>query len=195
LWLSFGYLLWNNQVTRIWIEREWRAYYQKRHIPRVSYDTDEVGFRPTRWLQLPYWLTGSLMVISTLMHWLVSQTLFVVEILAQGNNHFYYLNFSPLAIILIGVVATVLVVAITVYYYIPVRTWMPFMAGSARVVFGSCTRLSAKLPVHGLAWGDVSTPTERLAGFGETVRPLVMGVTYPNLLADEPQCVIIQNSH
>jgi hypothetical protein len=187
LWLSFGYLLWNNQVTRIWIEREWRAYYQKCHIPRVSYDTDEVGFRPTRWLQLPYWLTGSLMVISTLMHWLVSQTLFVVEILAQGNNHFYYLNFSPLAIILIGVVATVLVVAITVYYYIPVRTWMPFMAGSARVVFGSCTRLSSKLPVHGLAWGDVSTPTERLAGFGETVRPLVMGVTYPGLLADEPE--------
>lgn len=23
LWLSIGYLLWNNQITRIWMEREW----------------------------------------------------------------------------------------------------------------------------------------------------------------------------
>jgi hypothetical protein len=186
LWLSFGYLLWNNQITRIWMEREWRSYYRKTHVPRVSYRTDETGVRATRWLQLPYWLTAILMTLSTVMHWLVSQTMFVVEIL--GSPGYFYMNYSPLAIIGIGVVATVLVLGITIYYFVPLRTWMPLMAGSARVVFESCVRLdSSSLPVGGIAWGDVSTPRERLAGFGEIVGPLVKGVMYPGLIAEEHQ--------
>jgi hypothetical protein len=184
LWLSFGYLLWNNQITRIWMEREWRSYYRNTHVPRVSYKTDETGVRATRWLQLPYWLTAILMTLSTVMHWLVSQTMFVVQIL--GSPGYFYMNYSPLAIICIGIVAAVLVLAITIYYFIPVRTWMPLMAGSARVVFESCVRLdSASLPVGGVAWGDISTTTERLAGFGEIVGPLVKGVMYPGLIVEE----------
>src|SRR5438477_12754683 len=62
LWLSLGYLLWNNQITRIWMEREWRSYYCRRHKPRVSYCSNQIGVRATRWLQLPYWLTTILMI-------------------------------------------------------------------------------------------------------------------------------------
>src|SRR5271165_6656346 len=102
LWLSFGYLLWNNQLTRIWMVHEWRTYYQKRHLSCVSYDTDDKGTRTSRWLQLPYWLTGTLMMVSTLLHFLVSEALFVVEIFNESKIHLYYLNHSPLAISVIG---------------------------------------------------------------------------------------------
>ena len=66
LLLSAGYLLWNNQISRIWMEREWRRYYCRQHRPQVSYSSSERGTRPTRWLQLPSWLTAVLMTISTL---------------------------------------------------------------------------------------------------------------------------------
>jgi hypothetical protein len=184
IWLSIGYLLWNTQVTRIWMEGEWRSYYQKAHIPRVSQNTNETGVRATRWLQLPYGVTAILMMLSTIMHWLVSQTLSVVEIEGKTGTSFY-LNHSSFAILCIGMVASVLVLGMTIYYFIPVRTNMPLMAGSARVVFESCKRLPSRLPSEGIAWGDISTSTERLAGFGETVSPLIVGAKYPGLIADE----------
>jgi hypothetical protein len=183
IWLSVGYLLWNAQVTRIWMEHEWRSYYRKPHIPRVSQITDEPGVRATRWLQLPYWVTAILMMLSTTMHWLLSQTLMVVEINAPDGTKFY-LNYSPFAILCIGTVATVLVLGMTIYYFIPIRTNMPLMAGSARVVFESCRRLRSKLPRTGIAWGDISTSTW-LAGFGKTVGPLIVGAKYPGVIAEE----------
>jgi hypothetical protein len=148
--------------------------------------TDQTGVKPTRWLQLPYWLTGILMTISTIMHWLVSQTLFVVEILGKDSSPgYFYINYSPFAIFSIGVVSTILVVLITIYYFLPVRTWMPLMAGSARVVFESCVRLEPNLPLEGIEWGDVSTPMKRLAGFGNVARELKKGATYPGMISRE----------
>ena len=91
LWLSFGYLLWNNQITRIFMDQEWRNYYCRRHKPRVSYKTADRGLRSTRWLQLPYWATTILMAINTILHWLVSQTMFVVEILGSRQFRFCFL--------------------------------------------------------------------------------------------------------
>jgi hypothetical protein len=190
LWLSLGYLLWNNQITRIWMEREWRSYYRHVHKPRVSYDKpkDEVGTRETRWLQLPYWLTGLLMSLNTIMHWIVSQTLFVVEILGNSETRpNFYLNFSPLAIFCIGVVATILVLGMTIYYFVPIRTWMPLMAGSGRVVFESCVRLEATLPAKGVMWGDISTRHRRLAGFGQVADELAEHAYYPSDRNNEPE--------
>src|SRR5271163_1136687 len=126
LWLSLGYLLWNNQITRIWMEREWRSFYCNPKKPRISYHSKEIGVRATRWLQRPYWLTAILMVISTLMPFLVSQTLFVVEILGVTRfSGYFFTNYSPLAIFAIGIIATILVLGITIYYFIPIRTNMP----------------------------------------------------------------------
>ena len=180
LWLSIGYLLWNNQVTRIWMEREWRSFYLRRHRPRVSHYSREIGLRPTRWLQLPYWLTGILMALSTAMHWLVSQTMFVVEILGEKGHadSLFYTNYSPFAILVIGAVATVLVLAITIYSFVPIRTSMPLMGGSTRMVIESSRMLITPLPEEGVAWGDISRSGIPMAGFGEDVGPLVEGAVY-----------------
>ena len=187
LWLSFGYLLWNNQISRIWMEREWRHYYCRRHKPRVSYSSKEMGVRATRWLQLPYWLSGTLMLISIVLHWLVSQALFVVEILGDDIAlHYSYLNYSPLTIFIVGMMTTILVLGITIHYLWPIKTWMPLMAGSAQVVFASCRYLSPSLPVGGIAWGDLSTRRRGRVGFGETVRPLVIGMYRDSMTYSQP---------
>lgn len=199
LWLSVGYLLWNNQITRIWMEREWRSFYGHRQKPRVSYPLDghPDGVKATRWLQLPYWLTFILMALNTVLHWLVSQTLFVVEILANSQKAAnFYLNFSPLAIFSIGLASTILVLGMTIFYFFPIKTWMPLMAGSLRIVLESCLhlpplatmdgRLVNGVPDGGVMFGDISTENERLAGFGVTAQDLVPGATYPGSRQVEP---------
>jgi hypothetical protein len=190
LWLSIGYLLWNNQISRIWMEREWRLFYRHAKKPRVSYPLEgkNPGIRATRWLQLPYWVTFILMGLNTVLHWLVSQTLFVVEILAtQTKPAKFYLNFSPFAIVCVGGASTILVLGMTIFYFVPIKTWMPLMAGSLRTVLTSCLHLPPPLPEGGIMWGDISSERERLAGFGEVAADLVPGATYPGNRELEPK--------
>ena len=85
------------------MEREWHRFYCHQKRPRVSYDkSKEVGVRSTRWLQLPYWLTTTLMIISTVMHWLTSETMFVVEFYQSelGLQSHFGINYSPLLFLL-----------------------------------------------------------------------------------------------
>jgi hypothetical protein len=198
LWLSVGYLLWNNQITRIWGEHEWRSFAGRKKPPRVSYGANVQGIRNTRWLQLPYVMSVLLMIISTTMHWIVSQTLFVVEVenrsglpivhdIPAPDAIIFAICYSPTAIFVIGVMSTALILGITIYYIIPFRSWMPFMAGSARVVFASCTALPKDLPVDGVMWGDVSDEWGRLAGFGEYAKGIQKGEIYPERYKRGPQ--------
>jgi hypothetical protein len=193
VWSTIAYLTWNNQITRIWLEKEWRSFYRSHQRPRVSINSREPGIQSARWLQLPYWVTALLMSISVLLHWLVSQTLFVVEIYFSEATlaSVFHLHFSPLALISVGTMAMVLVFGITFYYFIPIRTWMPLMAGSTRVVFDSCFQLpNTGLPRSGIGWGDISTTNERVAGFGGVVARMVEGVKYPGLTREEPQAFL-----
>ena len=198
VWSTICYLTWTNQITRIWLEREWRSYYRAHIRPRVSINTKQPGVQNARWLQLPYWLTGVLMSISVLLHWLVSQTLFVVEIYFTDltMSSVFHLHYSPLAIISVGTITTMLVFGITVYYLVPIAAWMPLMAGSTKVVFDSCFRLpSDGLPRTGIGWGDISVGNDRVAGFGAVVAKMVEGVTYPGLISEEIQPSLFDYPH
>jgi hypothetical protein len=179
-WVSFGYLFWNDQITRIWLEREWRSFYSRIRRPRVTGKNLTVqGVRSTRFLTLPYWVSGILMILGTLLHYLVSQTLFVVEVgYTEGGKTDLYLTYGPLAMICVGAVSLTLVLGITVYSFIPIRSAMPLMAGSSRVVLESCAMLPSDLPEEGISWGDISTSTERIAGFGAAAGPLQRRLTY-----------------
>lgn len=133
-------------------------------------------------------MTVGLMSISIFLHWFVSQTLFVVEIYFSDEHvaSVFHMHYSPLAIIAVGTASTVLVLGLTLYYFIPVTTWMPLMAGSAKVVFNSCSRLAGpELPRSGIGWGDISFRKKRLAGFGQVVGRMVEGVRYPGFISDE----------
>lgn len=78
IWLNVGYMLWNNQITRIWMSHEWWGYYHTPKLPRLSHNAHQfTGVRATRFLQLPYAGTASLMAIHTLLNFLRSEALFV----------------------------------------------------------------------------------------------------------------------
>jgi hypothetical protein len=118
------------------------------------------------------------MAVSTLLHWLASQAVFVGGD-TTINGFTFGLCWSPVALIAIASTTFVLLIGLSVVYFIPFRSQMPVMAGSARVVIDACCKLRLPLPDLGIQWGDISTIDQRIAGFGEDVGKLEKGVSYP----------------
>src|SRR5271163_3854363 len=84
----------------------------------------------------------------------------------------FYVNYS-LLIISIGIASRILVLGITMYYFVS------FDAIDG-MVFGCCKGLSWPFPTSGIAWGDISTAREYRAGFAENLSPLTVGAIYPS---------------
>ena len=172
------------------MEREWRNYYRNRQKPRVSCDAGEPGVEPTSFLQLPFWLTLVVICFSTALHWVVSHILTAVEQVGRDPQ----LVLSQGAIVIAGIIATVLVLGINIPYFVPIRSWMPLLGGSLKVVLHFCHPLSFEkeggLPEGGIAWGDISTASQRRAGFGEKVSPMTENVDYPKEIYALPEEII-----
>ena len=191
LWLSMAILVMTDHITRIWLEREWRSYYLRPKLPRVSWDNENPRryVRKPRILQSPYSVTIGLMAMGAVGHWITAESFFVVEISAKINPDMnaaqrqqaliFYLTHSPGPMALGALLGSLVVGYLTIHLLIPHRTCMPVMNGSVRVVLASCTKLT-HFPAGGIAWGDVSeSDAERVAGFGGLVRPLSFGMEYP----------------
>jgi hypothetical protein len=180
LLLSVAYLLFNNQITRLWQEREWRGFYRKTKIPRTA-SASGPGTRTARWLQLPYGLSALLIAVSICLHWIASQAIYFVESYGKSFTvSTLNLYIMPLPTIVFASMWTALILIITIIYLLPMRTVMPVMASSARVIMASCCKLT-DLPPEGITWGaitDLSEPSRRKAGFASTASEIVEGEVY-----------------
>jgi hypothetical protein len=75
LLLSFCYFIYNAFFTRLQVEKEWNSYAGSFKPLRVSYPVGEQT--STYRLQLPYRWCIPLVALSTLLHWLVSNSIFI----------------------------------------------------------------------------------------------------------------------
>jgi hypothetical protein len=78
--ISAIYLLCNNLLTVMVVAKEWNAYNFKRRTLRVS--ARKGMQRSSYFLSLPYRYSGPLMVLSGLLHFFISQSVFVVQTVA-----------------------------------------------------------------------------------------------------------------
>ena len=76
--LSFLYLTYNSHFTRMWMGVEWSEYAHRRKSLRVSSPRGQQ--RSTYFLQLPYRYGIPLLLTSGVLHWLVSQSIFIARI-------------------------------------------------------------------------------------------------------------------
>jgi hypothetical protein len=76
--LSFCYLLLNGLFTCMHLAHEYSGYAKQRKPLRVT--TAKGEQRSTYWLQLPYTYGVPLMVASAVLHWLISQSIFLARI-------------------------------------------------------------------------------------------------------------------
>ncbi|KAF5008481.1 hypothetical protein FDECE_5240 [Fusarium decemcellulare] len=178
--LSSWYLVWNNVISRLWVEREWRSFYLHRQKVRVSTTGSKPGRVESPWLQFPYWLTALLMLLSALGHWICSQILTLIEILQSIElDEPLFINYSPVALLCIGLLILIMTFSLTIYAWMRKKVPMPLMEGYAWRVLFCCSDLPRPLPEEGIAWGDVSTTSGKMAGFRDQVEPIQIGQEYP----------------
>lgn len=76
--ISFLYLTYNGLFTCMLANREWSNYAVKRAPLRVTHP--ESGQRSTYFLQLPYFWSVPLLLASVILHWFISQSIFLARI-------------------------------------------------------------------------------------------------------------------
>lgn len=77
--LSFVYFTYSGLFTSIYEDLEWHSYSLRRKSLRVSGQPRGLQ-RPSHFLQLPYRISLPLIAVSGLVHWLVSQAIFMVNL-------------------------------------------------------------------------------------------------------------------
>jgi hypothetical protein len=167
--LSYLYLLFNGLVTCMLVTEEWTHYYLNRKPLRV---TSPAGVqRSTYWLQIPFRYSIPLTVASFLLHWLASQSLFmvVIEVLNDDStrelgSRISTLGYSPVAIILTTVVGTLILFGGSALGWRRYPAGMPLAGSYSTYIAAACyppkdDTSASILPVQ---WGVVQ-PDSKIA--------------------------------
>jgi hypothetical protein len=194
LLISLLYLLYNDLFTRMYLTKEWMGYGETRKSLRVSDPRGEQ--RSSRFLQLP--LIYSIILISamTVLHWLVSQSLFVSVV--QSYNYVtdtgtptangYLVNgvgWSPYALILALIVGGVLIIGLWLTsLLVRYPKGMPLVRSCSAAISAAChpEQKEEELTLGKLMWGVTRHASENGPGHAcfslQDVDPLVEGAIY-----------------
>ncbi|KAF2127575.1 hypothetical protein P153DRAFT_398181 [Dothidotthia symphoricarpi CBS 119687] len=139
LLLSFLYLNYNGLMTVMSLSREWARYGVRRQGLRVSM-TRKGAQRSTYFLQLPYRFGLPIIVITGTLHWLISQSIFLVSVDAYkagaSIGSLITCGYSPPAILATIIVIVVLIVILAVVGFRRLPSSMP-VAGSCSIAIAA----------------------------------------------------------
>ncbi|KAH5234289.1 hypothetical protein HBI62_025840 [Parastagonospora nodorum] len=194
--LSMLYFSYNALFTSFLLSHEWISYAHKKKGLRVS--ADPVGAQRTDYfLQLPYRFGVPLMALSGLLHWLVSQSIFLVSIdfydvfgsptisyeneigpvgsgLETQGDSMKTCGYSPIAIITVVIVGSFMVMGIVAFGYVPYKQGMT-LAGNCSMAISAACHLDRRVDKSGVEaaqekvqWGVVSVGEDGVGHCGFT---------------------------
>jgi hypothetical protein len=184
LLLSVSYFFFNGVCTAMATAQEWNSFGTQRKALRVSKPAG--AQRDTYFLQLPYKLSIPLAVMSGLMHWLLSQSFFLVrqdyrngDGTLQTDLSRSACGISALSLLVLLVVYLGLYIFFIVFAFIRIRVRIPFAASCSLVYSAAChppeSDLDAQLkPVQ---WGMVGQ-SEHCTITSQAVTAPIPGVVY-----------------
>jgi len=190
LLLSFTYFIYNGVVTQMLLSWEYMQFSTHRKVLRVS---APIGAqRSSYWLQLPYSYAIPLMVAMALLHWLVSQSIFLARINVleyDGTIDIYQsidgCGWSPIAIVFALFVGGIMVLALPVLGAQRYPNTMPFAGSNTAAISAACHRgdnEDATISRQPLKYGVLmclGPEGRRRVGFSaDEVEPLVEGEHY-----------------
>ena len=163
--LSFLYLLYNDLFTSMLLAYEWNGYARERKPLRVT--VPKGAQRSTYRLQLPYKYGIPLLTASATLHWLVSQSLFLVNMTGYGSKlqdlklTVSTIGYSCIAIITVICLGTT-VILLEVLNRFRVHRCMPLAGSCSAAISAACHRPeedvdAATKPVM---WGVVSSEND-----------------------------------
>lgn len=158
--LSFLYLTYNALFTSMLLAEEWSGFAHQRKTLRVTCPVGKQ--RSTYWLQLPYFYGIPLLVMSGILHWLVSQAIFLVRIVVEETSRAELdstCGYSPIAIITVIPLGALLLLVVIANGFRKYKQGMPLAGSCSAAISAACHRPredvdAAVLPV---LWGSVGT--------------------------------------
>ena len=161
--LSFLYFALNGIFTCMLLAEEWSAYATKRRFLRVTSPTG--GQRSSYRLQLPYRYGVPLLIGSSALHWLVSQSIFLarlnvvdftgVEISGVGLSTCGY---SPMAMIFVIILGSIVVLLGICFGFRTARGVMPLAGSCSAAISAAChpPEADADASMKRIMWGVVA---------------------------------------
>lgn len=164
--LSLCYLALNTICTSMAHAKEWNSLAQTRKGLRVT--RPEGSQRSTYFLQLPYKWATPLLFTSGLLHWLLSQSFFLVRIDMKNREGVILeehsktaCGISRMSLLIFFVVAFLLVCVISVIALQPLEQKIPFAASCSLVISAACHPPTQEVDVQlkEVKWGVVEEQT------------------------------------
>ena len=201
--ISAAYFIYNSQFTAMAMASEWDSYSFQRKGLRISSGPTGAQ-RGSHLLQLPYRFAVPLMVLSGLLHWAASQSIFLVDVEVSSHEQGFITTcgYSPLAILCFVCLGVLMVLFLLALSFRRFKTGMP-VAGNCSAAISAACHLPPSVAVPGtsqmpLQWGEVLVyhdvciqgghdggrkgatmyPVRRCAFSHEAVSTPVPGVTY-----------------
>lgn len=173
--VSVAYFLYNNMLTTMLLAAEYNDYAIERKPLRVSWAKGLQ--RSTYYLSLPYRYSIPLMICNTILHWLVSQSFFFVEVVLYDMageltaERLIACGYSPIALMVAILLGFVMVCIILGMGFRRFRTNMPLAVSCSAAISAACHPPPgdddhALKPVM---WGETSAPQVDSSSNGETV--------------------------
>lgn len=185
--LSFLYLTYNGLFSCMLLMEEWNGFARERKPLRV---TSPTGIqRSSYWLQLPYTYGIPLLVMSGLLHWLVSQSIFLarVTVLDQQGREVLSEAISTCGYSCIAIITVIIVGSIMVLFGIltgsrKYKEGMPLIGSCSAAISAACHPLSndSDASLHPIMWGVVENkdPVGHCCFSSLDVSPPVNGKVY-----------------
>ena len=161
--LSFLYFSYNGIFTCMLLAKEWRTYGSKRNFLRVT--TPSGRQRSTYRLQLPYRYGVPLLIGSGILHWLVSQSIFLVRIDVYETKPFKNTGlgvstcgYSPMAIIFVIILGFIVILVGIANGFRKVKDGMPLAGSCSAAISAACHPPKADVNASSkrLMWGVVA---------------------------------------
>ncbi|KAE8321014.1 hypothetical protein BDV39DRAFT_197984 [Aspergillus sergii] len=173
LLLSGLYFMYNAVLTGMASAYEWSMFAYQQTTLRVTLPWGSQ--RETYWLQLPWRYSLPLLACSTVIHWLISQSIFLInlkiyqpnnELLTRPNTHFPSASdsgvitacgYSPLAIITAIAVAILMFAVLTTVSTFKLKPDIPVVGSCSVAISAACHPPEEDSDVAGkpLSWGAV----------------------------------------
>ncbi|KAL1871753.1 hypothetical protein Plec18167_006903 [Paecilomyces lecythidis] len=160
--VSAAYFLYNGLLTHMLLAAEYDDYAMVRKPLRVSWPKGQQ--RSTYYLSLPYRYSVPLLIVSAILHWLVSESIFYVEILPydmSGNLESAYrlvtCGYSPIAIIFaigLGCLMVFAILGMGLRFY---KSNMPLVHGCSAAISAACHPLTedSEHALKPIMWGEI----------------------------------------
>lgn len=169
LFITITYYCYNSVLTSMLASAEYTSYGVTRKPLRVTWPVKDSQQRSTYWLSVPYQYGIPFQITYMILHWLVSQSVYYIQIIPYNMlEHPDYARkassiiLSPLPMFLALLVVTVMLCALVALAFRRFKSVMPLAGTCSAAISAAChpPKDEADIAVLGpVTWGETAVPS------------------------------------